>query len=309
MTAYYRLGDATVTGKRAHAFVPADWPNREYSRMHTSYGTQWHVQRAGSGPLLLLIHGTAASTHSFRDLLPALARNFDVLAFDLPGHGYTSRLPDRSMSLPAISRGIAGLLETLDVSPEYLVGHSAGAAIALRLALDGAAGVRKIVGLNAALLPFGGLMTNLFSPLAYFFASTRLMPYMLARRAADGAAVERVIRGTGSVLSDEGLALYQRLFRREEHIAAVLAMMAAWDLSKMRSDLERLEPRLLLVSGGRDRAVDPAEAGRVAQHIAGAEVALLEDCGHLAHEEQPARISAIIRDFLTATQGECGGAG
>ena len=304
MAALTEAAAAPTLNERPASHVPRDWPNREYSRMVTSFGTCWHIQRAGSGPLLMLIHGTAASTHSFRDLMPELTDTFDVLTIDLPGHGYTSRLPDRAMSLPAITRGIAGLLDTLGLSPSYLVGHSAGAAIALRLALDRTRDVSAIVGLNAALLPFGGVLNSLFSPLALFFASTRLMPAMLAKRATDRRAVERVIRGTGSTISDSGLALYQRLFRREEHIAAVLAMMAAWDLSTIRRDLPRLEPRLLLVSGGKDRAVNPAEAARVAGHVADASVMVLPDCGHLAHEERPARVAAAIHDFVLRPAGE-----
>jgi len=298
MAALTKTGLAAALTEQPASHVPADWPNRQCSRMVTSFGTCWHVQRSGSGPLLLLIHGTAASTHSFRDLMPELTRAFDVLTIDLPGHGYTSRLPDRAMSLPAITRGIAGLLDTLGLSPRYVVGHSAGAAIALRLALDRTRDVNAIVGLNAALLPFGGVLNSVFSPLALFFASTRLMPAMLARRATDRRAVERVIRGTGSTISDSGLALYQRLFRREEHIAAVLAMMAAWDLSTIKRDLPHLTPRLLLVSGAKDRAVNPAEAARVAGHVPDASVMVLPDCGHLAHEEKPAEIATAIRDFV-----------
>ena len=62
-----------------------------------------HVQRLGRGPSMLLLHGTGASTHSFRDLLPALAEHFDVLAPDLPGHGFTARPDDPQLPLYAIA--------------------------------------------------------------------------------------------------------------------------------------------------------------------------------------------------------------
>jgi len=277
--------------------VPSDWPLAEYSRIVQSFGTRWHVQQCGSGPSMLLIHGTAASTHSFRHLIPLLERSFSIVAIDLPGHGFTTRLPDREMSLPAISRGVAGLLATLKLEPQYIVGHSAGAAIALRLALDSAREPDAVIGLNAALLPFGGVLRQFFSPLAQFFASTRLMPSMLARRACDKKAVERVIRGTGSVLDDEGIGYYQALLRNEGHVEAVLAMMAAWDLTRLIHDLPELMARLLLVSGSRDRAVKPGEATRVAARLEHASVVELDDCGHLAHEEQPERVAAIIEDF------------
>ena len=262
-----------------------------------SFGTRWHVQRMGAGPTLVLIHGTGSSTHSFRDLLPLLATSFDVLAVDLPGHGFSSRLPDGAMTLPAIARGLRGLFETLEVAPRFLVGHSAGAAIALRIALDAREAPEAIVGLNAALLPFGGMLTRVFSPMAQFFASTRLMPGLLARRAKDRKAVERVIRGTGSVIDTDGIDGYQRLFSREAHLSTVLAMMASWDLSRLRQELPALGNRVLLLAGARDRAVNPGEAARVAGHMRHASVITLGDGGHLAHEERPQQVAAIIRRF------------
>ena len=69
----------------------ADWPNRAASRFVTVGAMRWHVQVMGSGPVLLLLHGTGASSHSWRDLAPRLARHFTVLAPDLPGHGFSAQ--------------------------------------------------------------------------------------------------------------------------------------------------------------------------------------------------------------------------
>ena len=114
-----------------------DWPNREVSDFPLAGGLRWHVQRSGCGPSMLLLHGTGASTHSFRDLLPALGEHFDVLAPDLPGHGFTARPDDpQAMSLPGMAAALKELLRTLGVAPRIVVGHSAGAALLLRLALD-----------------------------------------------------------------------------------------------------------------------------------------------------------------------------
>ncbi len=51
-----------------------DWPHRDRSRFVEAGGLRWHIQRMGDGPALLLVHGTAAATHSWRDLAPLLAR-------------------------------------------------------------------------------------------------------------------------------------------------------------------------------------------------------------------------------------------
>jgi magnesium chelatase accessory protein len=282
--------------------LPREWPNRDAGRQVDAAGARWHVQRMGSGPRLLLIHGTAASTHSFRDLMPLLSERFDVLAPDLPGHGFSGRLPDRSMSLGSLASALGTLLETLDWSPQFVVGHSAGAAIALRMTLDGSIRPDKVVGLNAALLPFGGGMRRVFAPMARLFATTALMPRMVARRARDLDAVRRVLEGTGSRIDSAGAEMYQRLLCRETHVAAVFSMMASWDLHSLLRDLDRLEPELHLVSGALDKAVSPAEAERVVRLVPSASVTRLEGVGHLAHEEQPEQVGRVIARLCLETE-------
>ncbi|MFM7610447.1 MAG: alpha/beta fold hydrolase, partial [Alphaproteobacteria bacterium] len=132
-----------------------DWPNRQSSEFVEAGGLTWHVQRMGQGPCLLLLHGTAASTHSWRDLAPILAPHFTLIAPDLPGQGFTTSLPQARVSLPGFSEALHALLKQLQVSPDLVFGHSAGAAIALCMALDGKIAPRAIFSLNGALLPLG----------------------------------------------------------------------------------------------------------------------------------------------------------
>ena len=80
-----------------------DWPNREASRFVRAAGLLWHVQVMGQGPVLLLLHGTGAATHSWRAMLPLLARHFTVVAPDLPGHGFTDAPATARLSLPGMT--------------------------------------------------------------------------------------------------------------------------------------------------------------------------------------------------------------
>ena len=114
-----------------------NWPNHAASRFVSAAGFQWHVQIMGEGPALLLLHGSGASTHSWRDLAPKLAAHFTVIALDLPGQGFTQAPPASGFSLSAMAQSIAALLHELRVAPALVVGHSAGAAIAVRMAIDG----------------------------------------------------------------------------------------------------------------------------------------------------------------------------
>jgi pimeloyl-ACP methyl ester carboxylesterase len=130
-----------------------DWPNRAASRFVTAGRLRWHVQQQGQGPVLLLVHGTGASTHSWRELLPLLAADFTVVAPDLPGHGFTECPAPERLSLPGMAEAVRALLTTLGVAPAVVVGHSAGAAVLARLCIDGQLAPRCFVSAASATRP------------------------------------------------------------------------------------------------------------------------------------------------------------
>ena len=271
-----------------------DWPNREAGRFVRAAGLVWHVQVAGDGPVLLLVHGTGASTHSWRDLLPLLAKCFTVVAPDLPGHGFTTAPPPSRQSLPNMARALAELLRVLQLAPAGAVGHSAGAAVALRMCLDDAMAPGAVVALNGAIMPLEGVRGGLFAPVAKFLALTPLAPRLFAWRARDPKVVRDLLGNTGSAIDERGVDLYARLVRRPRHAAAALAMMANWDLDPLLRDLPRLKPALTLVVGDKDGLIPPKDADRVAGVVPGAEVVSMPGLGHLAHEERPGEVADLI---------------
>lgn len=271
----------------------ADWPNRALSRMVATRGVRWHVQRAGAGPKMLLLHGAGAATHTWRGLLPLLAERFDVLAPDLPGQGFSTGTPGR-FTLPGMAADLALLLAAEDFAPDLVVGHSAGAAIGLRLVLDGGAVPRGVVALNGALTPFRGVAGVLFPPLAKILALNPLTSALFARTAGAPGAVRGLIEGTGSRIDAEGLALYRRLVTAPEHVKATLGMMARWDLEPLIADLGRLDVPVTLLVGARDRAVPPEGSRAAAARIPRAEVIAVPDLGHLMHEEAPDLLAGLI---------------
>lgn len=280
-----------------------DWPNREASRFVTAGGLTWHVQIMGTGPVILLVHGTGASTHSWRDVIQRLALRHTVVAPDLPGHGFTSAPSAEGYSLPGMARGIGQLMDKLDLRPLVAVGHSAGAAILVRAALDRRIAPAAIVSLNGALLPFGSVIGRFFSPVAKLLAGAPAVPNLLSWRAEKMDRVARVLRGTGSRIDATGLELYSRLFRSPGHVAAALGMMANWELRSLTYDLPRLRVPLFLVAGGDDAAIPPQQAFKVRDMLPSATITFLRGLGHLAHEEDPETISSYI-EGVAARHGE-----
>jgi magnesium chelatase accessory protein len=278
-----------------------DWPLRSWSRFVTAAGLRWHVQVSPTpGPVALLVHGTGASTHSWRSLAPLLARHYRVVAMDLPGHGYTGSLPAGAVSLPGIARALGELLRELQVEPQVAIGHSAGAAILARMQLDGTLRASRLVSINGALLPLPGWSGAVFPPVAKLLASNSLAARIFAWGATDPAAVRRLVASTGSTLDRPGLDLYARLIRSPAHVAGTLQMMAGWNLEPLQRELARLAVPLLLLVGSQDGTVAPTEAARVQRVLPDARQLQLPGLGHLAHEEDAAAVAAAIVDFAAA---------
>lgn len=275
-----------------------DWPNREASRFVQAGGVRFHVQVMGQGPVALLLHGAGAATHSWRDLAPQLAHRFTVVAPDLPGHGFSSAPASGGMTLPGMAASVTALLGELGLAPALAVGHSAGAGVMIRMALDGRL-VGPLVALNGALLPFPGVAAKLFPGLAKALFVNPFVPSMVAAGIRSGGVVERFLGRTGSRLDARGTELYARLFGTAGHVAGMLAMMASWDLETLAAALPRLASPLTLVYGDRDGTVPPNVSITVAKRVPGAELAKLAGLGHLAHEEQPQRVATLIGDIFT----------
>jgi magnesium chelatase accessory protein len=286
----------------------ANWPHREHSRFVRAAGLRWHIQQfdaaSQDAPVALLIHGTGASTHSWRGLIPLLTPHLKVLSFDLPGHAFTDmprgNASAQQMSLPGMAKAIGDLLTSLDVSPALVIGHSAGAAIAVRMALDACVAPLHIVSINGALLPLGGLAGQVFSPAAKLMAALPFVPTLFSWQASHPSVLQKLIDSTGSILGADGLALYGQLVRNPGHAAGALAMMANWDLPQLIQDLPRLKIPLSLIVGSQDRTVPARQANRlVALWPASSGTALphlisLHQLGHLAHEERPELVATLV---------------
>ncbi|MGY6551489.1 MAG: alpha/beta fold hydrolase BchO [Erythrobacter sp.] len=282
------------------------WPHRETSEFVACGAARWHIQRMGPDASaaakpaepLLLIHGTGGSVHSWRDVMPLLAQTHDVIAIDLPRHAFTTGHAPDSLSLPRMAGEVARLLQTLDVRPQAIIGHSAGAALAMQLALDHNY-TGPIIGMNSALRPFPGLGAQLFPAVAKLLFVNPLVPRIFSGSLARAGETEKFLkRSTGSQIDAAGMACYSALFRSPAHAKGALAMMANWDLPALKRRIGQIANPVLLVHSDKDVAVPLAWAREASGWLANARLEILPGLGHLAHEEAPDQAAALVREFL-----------
>jgi magnesium chelatase accessory protein len=279
----------------------ATWPHSQASRFVAAAGIRWHVQQMGEGPVLLLVHGTGASAHSWRDVMPILARHYSVIAPDLPGHGFTGPASGPASSIAGMSESMTAMLFALGVQPSYCVGHSAGAVVLCKMALDQRIAPRVIIGVNGAFLPLRGAAGLLFSPIARLLTHATFVPRLIARR-SNPADVARLLGGTGSRLDARGVELYARLVRNPAHLAGAITMMGNWDLYAFERELPRLPVPLELIVADHDLTIPPQQALDVKRRLPNTVIHRLAGLGHLAHEENPTVVADLLLEICQRHQ-------
>jgi magnesium chelatase accessory protein len=290
-----------------------DWPNRASSRFLLAGGLRWHVQvlgpeggpegrlrSAARRPVILLLHGMGASTHSWRDLAPLLAARFTVVAPDLPGHGFTGHPPPALMTSDGMARAVAAMLKALGMQPSMVVGHSAGAAVGARLMLLHLIAPVPLVSLNGALSPMPQHRGMIYSLMARLLSNSAATSWIFALQARQEKTVDRLLAATGSRIDGDGRKFYARLMSRPGHVGGALRMMARWNLDDL--DLTQLDAPVTLIVGDKDGMVPPEDATRVEARLPNGRVVLLPGLGHLAHEEEPGMIARLIEEAAVMDQ-------
>lgn len=277
------------------------WPNNEVSRFVSVRGTSWHIQQMGQEnadkPHALLLHGAGATTHSYGDLMPELSEDFQVTAIDLPGHGFTTMLGTGRPKLPNVAQGVADLLEKEGVRPALIVGHSAGAAVAVQMTAAGLISPVALVSINGSFYPFTGAAQHMFPAIAKLLFLNPFAPRIVAASAKNPKRVLKLIDSTGSKLSEDQISFYRHCFQSAKHVEGTLELMSSWDLVPMEGLLRSLDIPVLQIIGDVDGTVKPSNARKTATLLKHGSTKEFEGRGHLVHEEIPQEVAQSIRIF------------
>jgi len=297
-------GDAEA----AQRLLPADWPHRKASRLVALDGLSWHLQfhpaKKTGGPLLLLLHGTGSSAHSWSELIDPLTEFADVLAVDLPGHGFTRGAQARMMRLPAMAEVLQQLLAHLQCTGRLVVvGHSAGAPLAIEWALRFAKQMPgltpiRIVGLNPSLVPPPLLYTTMLGPVVAPIATSSPMTGMLAFLAANTGMVDQLLDSTGSKIPESHRRHYRYLFTQPNHVQGAMEFMAGADLPGLLTKSHALSLPTSFLLGAQDAWVKELPLKNVIRSSFPTADVTTWTGGHLLHEERPAEVARFIQTIV-----------
>jgi pimeloyl-ACP methyl ester carboxylesterase len=269
------------------------------------HGHDVRYRRGGDGEVVLLIHGLAGSSRTWRAVQPTLARTHDVIAPDLLGHGESAK-PMGDYSLGAFASGLRDLLAVLDVQSATVVGHSFGGGVAMQLAYQHPELCDRLV-----LVASGGLGREVswLLRLVTLPAAEHVMPFVFPRMVADrGDDLGRLFGRVGIKLPRiaEMWRSYSSLAGAEDRKAFVRTIRGVIEPGGQTvSALDRLylasHLPTLIVWGDRDGIIPIDHAYAAHDAIPGSRLVLLEGVGHFPHVEAPERFAEVLVDFLAST--------
>jgi pimeloyl-ACP methyl ester carboxylesterase len=259
-----------------------------------------HVEQAGAGEPVVLIHGFGASTYSWRKVMPALAASHRVVAIDLNGFGYTQRPKTRaSYTREAQAKLVLGTMDALGIDRAHIFGHSYGGGLTLYLASRHPERFRTMVLVDSSAPTYSDDRRSRAAGLrpldALFVRSFVLRP-------------SAVRKGLLRSYYDDSLVTPELVQAYLDRLAVEGVSFAFYGLTAPASpgesvELEKIEVPSLVVWGAHDELISPETGRRAAARLPHSEFVLFEKSGHLPMEEEPEAFLHVVLPFLERHRG------
>ena len=263
------------------------------SRFVEIAGVSTHYKLVGEGePTLVLLHGFGASVFSWREVMAPLAELGTVIAFDRPSSGLTERpLPgdwtgESPYSASSQAAAAIALLDQFGSGKAILVGNSAGGTIAMLAALAYPDRVAALILVSPAVYTRGGAPTWV-RPLLRTPQARRLGPLFSRSLSTLGRRLLTTAWHDPARITAEIEAGYTKPLRAENWDRGLWELTVAGQPTGLTERLQELTLPVLVITGDDDRIVPTAESIRLASELPNAELVVIPDCGHVAHEECP----------------------
>jgi pimeloyl-ACP methyl ester carboxylesterase len=262
-------------------------------------GMPVHVRDEGprddASPIVLL-HGFGSSLHAWDGWAAALRDKRRVVRLDLPGFGLTGPAPDGVYSLGRDMRVTLAVLDKLGIARCVLGGNSLGGAVSWRTALAHPARVEKLILVDAGGYPGPSTSVPIGMRLLRVPGLPWLMQHTLPRSLVEQGM--RNVFGDPNRVTPEMVERSFELTAREGNRRALVDRVRQRSPSTTYERIRELTLPTLIVWGGRDRLIPPANAERFHREIEGSMLAMFDDLGHAPEEEDPVRTVEAVKSFL-----------
>ncbi len=270
-------------------------------------GISYHYKEAGAGkPALVLLHGFGASVYSWREVMQPLSAYGQVIAYDRPAFGLTSRpMPgewsgESPYSLASQARMLVELLDAKGIERAILVGNSAGGTLALYTALNYPARVQALILVDAAVYSGGPGFPDWLRALLETPQARRIGPLLVRSIQETGMQILIKAWNDPSKITDEIRANYRKPLQMANWDRALYELTIASAPTHIVERLPELRLPVLVMTGDNDQIVPTEQSLRLAKEIPRAKLAVIPACGHVPQEECPQQFLQAAADFLSS---------
>jgi pimeloyl-ACP methyl ester carboxylesterase len=277
------------------------------TREITLHGHRVRYRETGDGPPLVLLHGITSSSETWGPVLELLGRRYRVIAPDLIGHGDSAK-PRGDYSPGAYASGVRDLLAALGHDHVNIVGHSMGGGVAMQFAYQFPERCKRLI-----LVCSGGLGAEVSFLLraASLPGSELVLPFLCNRRVLDIGSRIAGLAGRLPVAIPPGVREvargYASLGEARARAAFLHTLRSVIDHAGQRIDAsDRLylasEVPTMVLWGGRDPIIPVEHAYAGHEAMPGSRLEIFERSGHFPHQDEPARFSALVHEFVASTR-------
>lgn len=271
----------------------------EFSKFIEINGMQVHYKDEGNGFPIVLLHGTAASLHTWDDWTTDLSKKYRVIRMDLPAFGITGSNKNADYSIESYTKFLHQFLSKIKVQEFYLAGNSLGGNIAWNYAAEHPEKVAKLILIDAS-----GLPTNKPQPFVFKMAKTPILSSLFLY-ITPKYFIEKNIKevyADDSKISDELIDRYHKMALREGNRQAFIDRAKTDFISTETENIEKLKSIVtptLLIWGAKDTWIPLENGKRMNNLLPNATLYVIENSGHVPMEENPKESLLILEEFLT----------
>ena len=277
--------------------VPVAQVAGKQARFVTVGGRTIHYEKTGLGRPLVLVHGFAGSTCTWRRLIPLLADRFTVYALDLPGFGLSDKPSDYAYDMKTQGRLVLGFMDALGLKTAALAGHSMGGIVVSCSAIEAPTRVDALVLIEPG---FYNKHTPAFLG-HLFFPLDRLMARLFYTRTFYRIFLSGSYYDT-SLVTDEVIDAYMAPTRTPGALDALVRMFQYSGPKQYDGITERIDRPTMIVWGENKRNANMTAklqaAARIKREIRVSRLVSIAESGHYVQEEKPAELARAMGDFL-----------
>lgn len=263
-------------------------------------GANVHFRDQGQrlGPVLVLLHGSNASLHTWEPWVAQLGNQFRVISVDLPAHGLTGSVPGNDYSQEGMAKFVYDFTAALKLAPFALAGNSMGGAVAARFAIEHPERLTHLILVDA-----GGMPTaterdpGLGFRLARMPVIQNIMLYVTPRSLFEDGLKKAIFDDT--LVTPEMVDRYWELNRREGARAAMLKRFQAPDDTFVQDNAAKIATPTLLLWGSEDTLTPPDIGEAYAVAIPNSKLIEYDNVGHIPMEEVSDQSARAVREFLS----------